>query len=204
MILDWRCTTEPVSEPLTLAAAKQHARITHDTEDGLVLAYLMAARQAAEEYLGRGLLTQTWTATFDDFATELYLPMAAPLQNDPLASPSTAPVITYYDVNGTLQTLATSVYDVDVTSRPGKIALKAGQAWPALQSSRRAWRVSVAYVVGWTSAALVPERIKHGIRLSVAALDADRDGLAEEAARAQAAAFACWSDRVFWKDPVCS
>lgn len=196
MILDWRLTTEPVIEPLTMAQLKAQLRATHDSEDGLFYSYLQAARQAAEEYLGRGLLTQTWTATFDDFSTAMYLPMAAPLQTAP-----TAPVVTYYDTNGTLQTLATTVYDVDVTCRPGKIALKAGQAWPAVQSNRRTARVFVAYVVGWTTASDVPERIKQGIRMHIAASDANRDGLAEDAERASRAAYACWSDRVFWQEP---
>jgi uncharacterized phiE125 gp8 family phage protein len=199
----WTLTTGPALSVVELDDIKAHARITDNTSDALLDRYIASATEEAELYLGRGLLTQTWTLQLSDFADVLPLPMAAPLQNDSQADPSTAPVITYYDTDGTLQTLATTVYDVDIGTRPGQITLTDGQSWPSLQSGRLTARVFIVYVVGWTSAESVPERIKQGIRQFVTYLDLDRDGMEIRALEARMAAERCWSDRVTWTPPRC-
>lgn len=193
--------TQPVLEPITLDEAKRQARIPDDESNGLLVSYIAAARQAAEECLGRGLLTQTIRMWLSEFVDIMPLAMAAPLQND--ANASTAPVITYYDGDGVLQTLASSYYVVDTTSRPGRIVRAPNKTWPTTQFDRLAGAVFIDYVVGWTTPDDVPERIKQGMRMYLTYLDADRDGMAPEAALARAAAEACWSDRVYWHEPVC-
>lgn len=197
----WALVTAPVLWPITIDEGKDQARITTNLQDSLVDSYIRAATDAAQDTLHRGLLTQTWQLSLPWFAECMTLPMAAPLQNAPLASPSTAPIVQYYDANGTLQTLATTVYDVDTVARPGRIVRAATQAWPSLQADRRAGRVVITYVVGWTDPALIPERIRQGIRMYVAYLDADREGLSEVGARARASAEACWTDVVYWLAP---
>jgi uncharacterized phiE125 gp8 family phage protein len=191
---EWTLVTPPDGEPITLDAAKRHCRITHDDENSLIQSYIAAGRQAAEDALGRGLLTQTWKFTSERWANVLWLPMAAPLQS--------VTSVKYYDAIGTLQTLATTVYTVDLVSRPGRIAKAAGQTWPSLQSDRRVGRIEITYVVGWLTPADVPERIKQGIRSYVGYLDSDREGLDVDADKARAAAEACWIDRVYWKPPT--
>jgi len=198
---EWTLVTAPVLSALSVAQAKAQAHITHTTEDALVDSYIQAATGDAEAFMARGLLTQTWKLSLEAFADVLWLPMAAPLQNDAAANPSTAPIVKYYDVNGTLQTLATTVYTVDTTSRPGRIVRAPSQTWPALQGDRRSGKVEITYVVGWTAPELIPARIQQGLRLAVSACHCDRDGLEENSARARQAAEACWTDRVFWKPP---
>lgn len=189
----WTLQTGPTLEPLELDDLKAHLRITDAANDVLVDSYGRAAREEAEAYMGRGLLTQTWKYVLQDFAPVMPLPMAAPLQS--------VTSVKYYDTDGTLQTLATSVYDVDTLARPGAVVLKPDQTWPSLQSTRLHWRVEIIYVVGWTTADAVPERIKQGIRLFVAYLDLDRDGFATQALAARQAAERCWADRVTWLPP---
>lgn len=189
--------TGPTVEPITVEDAKQQARITDDSSDILVASYVVTAREAAEDYMGRGILTQTWKLVLDRWANVIPLPMASPLQN----GVGTAPTITYYDSDGAQQTLSTSIYAVDTVSRPGTISLAPNQSWPTLQSSRLNGNVAITYVVGWTSADLVPERIKQGIRQYVTYLDADRDGMEVQAVAALQAAERCWSDRIWWTTP---
>src|SRR5262245_29334863 len=98
----WAVTTGPVIEPFTVEEAKAQIRSVQDREDGLIYDYIKVARAAAENYLGRGLLTQTVTMMISDFMPTLSLPMAAPLQS--------VTHIKYYDVNGTLQTLNSTTY----------------------------------------------------------------------------------------------
>jgi uncharacterized phiE125 gp8 family phage protein len=189
----WSLVTGPTSEPVTLEDVKAHARITDTASDALLDAYIVSAREEAESYMGRGILTQTWSLTLDEWACEIPLPMAAPLQS--------VTSITYYDADGVQQTLASSVYDIDTTTRPGRVVLKPGQSWPSLQSDRRNGRIEIRYVVGWAHADAVPERIKQGIRQYVTFMDLDRDGLEVRAADALRAAQRCWSDRIEWTPP---
>lgn len=193
----WSLVTGPEVEPITLDEAKGQARISDNASDSLIESYIITAREAAESYMGRGILTQTWKLVLDRWANIIPLPMAAPLQN----AVSTAPTITYYDSDGVQQTLSTSVYAVDTVSRPGTISLAPDQSWPDLQCSRLNGNVEITYVVGWTSADLVPERIKQGIRQYVTYLDADRDGMEVRALDALQAAERCWSDRIWWTAP---
>lgn len=200
--MNWIRTVAPAVPPVTLRDVKDHARITQVNGDATLLRYINAATDAAEQYMNRGLMTQTWKLALDCFSDQMWLPMAAPLQNDPLASGgSTVPVVQYYDSNGTLQTLASTYYDVDTVSRPGRIVRAANQWWPAVQSGRQSGRVLITYVVGWTDPALIPERIKQGIRLYVSWLDADRDGMDPNGQRGREAAESCWIDQVYTIDP---
>jgi len=190
----WTLVTGPALSVIDVVEAKQHLRVTDNQNDGPIAQFVAAATEEAEQYMGRGLLTQTWKLQLDWFPTEIPLPMAAPLQ--------TVTSVKYYDENGTQQTLATTYYGTDTVSRPGKVVLKPDQSWPGVQSDRRNGRVEIVYVVGFTDPVLVPERIKQGIRQYVAYLDLDRDGLEIQAAQARQAAERCWSDRVVWTPPV--
>jgi uncharacterized phiE125 gp8 family phage protein len=200
---DWYLVTGPSLEPITIAEAKAHARISQ-SDDGMLRRYILAARETAEAYMSRGLYTQTWKLILKSWADEMYLPMAAPLQNDAFGSPSTAPIVEYYDADGVLTTLDASVYLVDTASRPGRIVRSMDQSWPTLQSTRKAGRIEITYVVGWSSIAAIPERIKQGVRMYIAYLDFDRDGLDEQGKAARQAAEACWDDRVRYLEPQCA
>lgn len=188
----WTLVTGPTLEPITIPEAKLHARISHTSEDGLLNSYIKTARETAEEYMSRGIYTQTWKLTLMAWADVIWLPRAAPLQSATVA---------YYDANNALQTLSTSIYDVDTVSRPGRIVRKANQNWPELASDRQSGKIEITYIIGWTTVALIPERIKHGIRMFVTYLDCDREGLEEYGAQARQQAEACWSDRVTWIEP---
>jgi len=186
--LQWIRTVEPSESAISLQDARDQLRVTQPQGNARIQRYIDAAVAAAEDHLGRGLVTQTWQLTLPYFADIIWLPMAAPLQS--------VTTVKYYDTNGTLQTLATSNYVVDTGSRPGRVLRAANQSWPGLQSGRVAGRVIVTYVVGWTDPALVPESIKQGCRIYIALCDADADGLDPNHDRALQAAQHCWSDRV--------
>ena len=183
--------TPPAFEPLTLEDAKRHARIDGDDGNRTLIGFIAAAREAAEDYLGRGLITQTWRFELDAWASTIELPMAAPLQS--------VTGITYVDVNGATQTLSSAVYTVDTSSWPGRVLLTNTQTWPTLGPGLQA-KVKITYIVGYTTRDLIPEAIKQGLRAYVAALDADRDGLAGGDLAMQAARL-CWRDRVFCIGP---
>lgn len=185
--------TGPAQEPITIDEARRQARIVGEESDGLLRSYIVTAREAAEQKLRRALYTQTWRYDVQEFDEVMPLPMAAPLQS--------VTHVKYYDTTGTLQTLSSSYYELDTMRRPAGIVRAADVSWPALQADRRVGLVQVTYVVGWTTIALIPERIKQGIRMYVTYLDADRDGMETQAGQARAAAEACWSDRLYYIPP---
>lgn len=191
---EWALVTPPTVEPITPNDAIDQARSVPDAELGLLYSYIVTARQTAEDYMARGLLTQTWKLVLSWFEDVIWLPMAAPLQS--------VTTVKYYDAAGVLQTLASSAYVVNTTSRPGCLELAPNQSWPSVQSGRQ-FPVEITYVVGWTDADLVPERIKQGIRSYVAYMHYDREGMDERAKYACEAATMCWSDIVHWKPPAC-
>lgn len=201
---DWTPVEGPSQEPITLDEAKLHAGNVQDDENLLFLGYLKAARSACENFMNRALFTQTWKLQLSGFADIIWLPRAAPLQNDPDASPSTAPVVQYYDVDGVLQTLASSYYIVDTVSEPGRIVRAPNQSWPAVQSDRLVGAVVITYVAGWDDVEDIPEDIKQGIRLFVAYQDADRIG-SPDADASRRAAEALWTQAgpVYWREPQC-
>lgn len=192
MRADWVLYSAPAVEPLTVAVAKSHCRVSDDSENHVILTYLKASRQDAEAFLGRGLLTQTWKLVLDDFADTIWLPMAAPLQS--------VSSVTYYDGNGVLQTLASSVYTVHTASEPGRLTLGVNQAWPAVQSERGS-AITITYVVGWTAEELVPEHIVNGIALLTSARYERLTGPAWEASVKAAESSWQLAGRVYWKAP---
>jgi len=187
--------TAPTSEPVTPEEAKAQARITGADSDDLIASYIKTAREEAEDYLNYGLLTQTWRADLSEFAEVIPLPRAMKLQS--------ITHVKYYDSDGTLQTLSSTYYETDTVSRPARLVRAADMSWPSLQADRRIGRVQITYVIGWSSAALVPERIKNGIKMFVSYLDADRDGMDVQASAARVSAERCWSDRLYELPVLC-
>jgi uncharacterized phiE125 gp8 family phage protein len=185
-------TTAPMQEPLTLDEAKSHCSITQDDDNALVNAYLMAAREAAEQYMGRALFTQTRTLKLSDFADVIWLPYAAPLQS--------VTSVQYYDADGSQQTLSTTYYEVDTTCEPGRVIRKPDQDWPEVQSDKL-MPVTITYVCGWSSVDSIPELIKQGMRLSIASMDQDRTGI--DSSNSRRAAESLWSlaGCVHWREP---
>lgn len=182
-------TVEPAQEPLSIDDAKLHCAIAQDDDNGLIDAFIRAAREAAEAYLSRALFTQTRVVTYSQFADEMWLPFAAPLQS--------VSSVQYYDVNGVQQTLASSYYTVLTNSEPGRIVRAANQSWPSVQPDRL-MPITITYVCGQSDLALIPEAVKLGMRLHIAASDGDRMN------PNYAAAEALWerAGRVYWREPV--
>jgi uncharacterized phiE125 gp8 family phage protein len=123
------------------------APTTNTTGDPLLNMLITAARQHAETYLKRKLITQTLDLHLDNFPCwTLRLPV--PLQ--------TVTAITYFDSNGVEQTLAADQYLVDSTTEPARITPAFGLVWPVTQYRNNA--VKVRFVAGYGAASAVLRR----------------------------------------------
>jgi len=195
-------TVDPVQEPVTVNTAKLHCRALVDVvdEDAVIATYIRAAREIGEGRTGRGWFTQTWRMVTDEWADAIELPMAGPLQS--------VTSVKYYDSDGTLQTMATSNYTVDTSSTPGRLCLAAGESWPSLQADRRAWRVEIIYVVGWTALESIPSSYKVGMLLLVDHLYENRSsvqvGVGIGAIELPLSIDTFFGDQVYWTPPVCA
>ena len=144
----------PASEPVSLAEAKRHLEIaeTDDTHDTHVSSLVVAAREVWEHD------TQTLTASrpvvenIDQWPDSdwrfYYLPVSA------------VDSITYFDESNTSQTLAPSVYSLDVGNR--RLLLDVDQDWPSIETRWDA--IAITYTAGQT---LIDEIAKHAMKLQI-------------------------------------
>ena len=149
--------TGPSVEPITKTECKRHLSIaesntSHDNELDVLIE---SARRKLEEDTGLAVISQTYTQVFPVFVDGLRL------ARSPLTAVSS---ITYYDSADVQQTLSTSVYGVDLTTR--QIRLKSNQDWP--DTYQRWDAITVTFTAGYASASLVPANIKHALLTLVA------------------------------------
>jgi hypothetical protein len=189
--------TPPAVEPVDLATAKQHARIEYPDDDDLVMGLITAARQVCETELRRAFINQTWETYLDCwpwpwqipgpmYYGSSYIPQTLSYPYTPFATievdnPDLVSVtsITYIDVNGAVQTLAPSAYQVE-PGAPGRIHPAYGQSWPSVRSMPGA--ITVRYLAGYGPAATdVPEYVRLAIKLMVAELYEQREMTAVQA-----------------------
>lgn len=147
-------------EPVTLADAKAHLRVTETSEAALIASLIITSRLHVEQALGLALMTQSWSWLLDAWpdANVLRLPMR-PVQ-------SIAAVRTYAE-DGSAAALAPQSYLLDGAGAPARLVLRRGRAWPA--PGRSAQGIEIAFVAGFGDAADdVPAPIRQAILLLVA------------------------------------
>src|SRR5262249_25595806 len=127
----------PASEPLTLADAKQWARVETTDDDALITSLIVMAREYAETITQRQLLQATWVMTIDRFpggdpGWGRWWPWGSActirLPGPPLQSVSS---INYIDTQGNTQTvnLSTDVI-IDTQRDPPRLLPAWGKVWP--------------------------------------------------------------------------
>ncbi len=153
------CTTEPTSEPVSLAEVKLHCRIaaSDTSQDDALAIMVQAAREVVEGRTGLALMPQEYRLKLPCFADRITIP------KPPLTSIN---AIKYLDPDGTEQTLGTDAYQVLDDCVPGVVALAPGQSWPDLQSDA-AMPVTIEFTAGYADADSVPAKAKQAILLLV-------------------------------------
>lgn len=159
--------TPPAVEPVALSDAKQHLRLEITADDTYVSGLITAARIYGENRLRRAFITQSWKRTLNYFPA---VGFGYPIKRDvklPLAPLVSVESVQYYDPQGNLQTMDTTIYTVDNTTEPGAIVLNPGKVWPVTQLYKPN-AVTINYTVGYGDATAVPQNIKQGIMMCVA------------------------------------
>ena len=167
MIPDTALKTAPTTEPVTLAEAQSHCRVTDEAEAAYLTSLITAARQMAEVMTGRALITQTWYAYWNFFPNELRLPFP------PLVSIT---AITYKDTAGASQTLAAALYEVHTEQDPGVVVRAYGASWPSTYGMPNVIRAE--YVCGYGAATAVPQAIKQAMLFQISHWYENREAVA--------------------------
>lgn len=158
--------TAPTAEPVTLAEAKAHLRVTHDDEDALIGTLIVAARQALDGkdgILGRALVTQSWVMTLDAFPSGRITIPLPPLQQ--------IDGVEYKDPAGVWQVVPDTDYQLDIDSEPGVLAPVT--VWPETADVMGA--VRILFTAGYGDAEDVPAGLKAAMLLHIGDLFANRE-----------------------------
>jgi uncharacterized phiE125 gp8 family phage protein len=183
-------TVAPTAEPITLAEAKTYLRETGTSQDSVITGFVKSAREYAENRTNRQLMLATWVYALDGFyQTLLGGPLvqrrsglqfangneAAGLQVIYLPFPPLVSVssITYYDADNVLQTLSTSVYDVDDISEPARLKPVLGEVWPITYPRMNAVRIT--FIAGYANAAAVPAGIVRAMKSLIGHYNENRE-----------------------------
>lgn len=160
---------EPAAEPVLLAETKTFMDVNTTDDDTLITDLIVTARQMAEKYLRRALITQTLIAYYSRLDEKTYVP------NPPHQSIGEVKRIKLDD-----ETVLTVNNDYYVQGLDHKYLL-IGKPWelPAGHSPRDSftnYELKVTYIAGYGTAGTdVPKAIRNGIKMIVNTLYDGRD-----------------------------
>jgi len=162
--------TPATAEPLTLSEAKKHLELSDadTTHDEHLIDLIASAREQWEKDTDSVTMQQTLRVTFEEFGINSLVLPKRPVQS--ITS------IQYYDSGNNLQTLATSVYNLDRMRRA--VRLLTDEVWPAQYNRWDA--IQVDYVCGYASRRLVPAIARQAIKLLIGHYFANREMLSND------------------------
>lgn len=166
----WKVTTAPGSEPISTADAKTYLNVTTSLHNTLIDNLVSASRVLYERYTDTAVISQTITQVWDYTPEDGVFELAV----SPLIT-STAPVLSYLDVNEAYQTFSTSDYSLDSISPLARIVKKSTSSWPTTGDFPNRWKC--VYLAGYANAAAVPEDIISSILLMVGFLYENREDI---------------------------
>ena len=128
-------------------------------ESDLLVDIQVASREHVEDRTRRALLTQTWDFYLDKWPGGKFIKL-------PFGNLQTVTSVAWKDTAGTETTLVAGTDYLTETNGEGigRIVLPYGGTWPSgtLYPSNP---IKIRYVCGWTTADLVPQRIKSAVKM---------------------------------------
>lgn len=179
-------------EPVTLAEAKQHARVSIPDDDALIAGMVRAGRRYCETQIKSAILTQKWKLLLDAFpaAGGYYnptirqvwtsmqgmpgglgfypgmVPNSAGVIDLPLPPLQSIDAVAYYDFQGVLQTVDPTLYVVSLGT-PARIQPQYSHVWPIARPTIDA--VQISFTCGQAGTAdKVDDDVKVAIKMMVA------------------------------------
>lgn len=148
----------PLSEPLSLEDAKTFMHILENDEDALIESFISGAREYAENYTNRQLMTATFELRNDVIYDGFKLP------KNPIQSITK---IEYMDLNGDYQIMSTDDYYLEPDNEIGYIWVN---KIPIYKQHKRAFKIT--FVSGYD---IIPHEIIAYIRMAVSTMYENRE-----------------------------
>ncbi|MGL4488778.1 MAG: head-tail connector protein [Rhizobiaceae bacterium] len=150
--------TAPAVEPVTLAEARAHLRVTSSSEDALISNLIASAREEVEAATGVALITQDWRLYLDAWPECAVVR----LPKHPVQSVS---AVTVYDAAGAPTSIVPSAVNLDRASRPARFARPESAALPGKAMNG----TQIDFRAGFGATGVdVPDGLKRAILLLVA------------------------------------
>ena len=153
-------TTPPAIEPVSLAEAKAHLRVSHSEEDQLISTLISSARRIVEARSSLLLIQQDWTCYRDDWPDNgiIDLPLA------PVMSVNSLTVFSDEDIPASIDP---AHFYADTASRPPRLLLRGSRVWT--RPGRIASGIAIGVTAGFGPAATaVPEPLRQAMLILVA------------------------------------
>ena len=152
-----KVNTAAVNPLFTTAQAKEFLKVDVTADDTIIDNLIAAATESCQIYTNQYFIDTVVTQYSDNWA-EFYTLYKSPV--------SAITHVKYYDSDDSQQTLASSNYILDGTSKPARIGISVTGSLPNLADRINA--VEVKYTVGYGTASTdVPEGIRTAIILTV-------------------------------------
>lgn len=172
--MNLKLITAAITEPVSLAEAKAHLRVTTPNDNTLIGNLIKAARQEVENYTNRALASQTFELIIDNFPkNKIVLPMP------PIESIAW---IKYKDCDGIETTMPSADY-IFYNSEPAIIVPDYGISWPSF-NPYPVGAVEIRFVAGYkttgnNASLIIPEPIRQALLLIIGHLYENREAVVE-------------------------
>lgn len=169
-----RRVTAPTTYCVSVDEARAFMRVQSTVDNYLIESLIKSAEGYAENYTRSAICRQQWQVKLDSFDGhdgDIILP------RPPLSTVSTECVITYIEdtTAGNTTTISATAITVDSDSKPGRVYPSYDNEWPEPRDQRNA--VTVTYYCGYSTPNLVPDAIKSWVKVRVASMYENREGI---------------------------
>lgn len=149
-------STPPEAEPVLLAEAKAHLRLTHTDDDAYVASLITTARRMIESRLSLAIMPQAWSLFADrwpeDGIVELLLHPVTSIES-----------IAVFSEDDTASTIDPSHFYLDTVSRPARLVLRQGRFFNP--PGRKANGIRISFEAGYAE---VPAELKQALLITIA------------------------------------
>jgi uncharacterized phiE125 gp8 family phage protein len=159
--------TPPAELPVTVGDVKAQCRVDSDDDDATIADMIAAAVSHLDGYagiLGRCMVTQTWSQSFDEFPDGYVIRLPFPNVS--------AVTVTYRDADDASQTF--TGYRLATDAGGSILMLNDGATWP--DTTDRPDAVTVQMTAGYGAATAVPPVLRHAVKTLAAAMYEGREG----------------------------
>jgi len=159
----------PLTEVVSLAEARDFAKIDDELEDAIVGGLIRSARETCETFTARQFIIARWRLKMDAFPyTDSIIEMPKPPLTTSVGEVSNyVASIQYYDPAGAFLTHSSTLYTADTDSDPGRLYPIVGQNWPATRTHPDSVWITFHAGYGY-SPSNVPETIRLAVKQLVA------------------------------------